>query len=453
MATPYPLALRHFPALRQSTLARFADCQLSAGFELSLALVKPGEYLHRSGWTTARQAAGRIIHATLARALRHMVERGEERIPVEVVLDLYDDELRQATTPVGETFALPAHEDALARRTLRKWARDNSFTIADVAGIEDRLDGAVSYPDGAGGTLERVLTGQLDLLLIDPTGRHATVVDWKDTWKLPAKRGTDDDEYDDAEDDDADDRLSLEGYFQQRFYALLVFQRYPSVQSVTLREFYIRRSKPREATLWRHELPHLLAYLGSMAERFDRCYTEAMLTPRGRARRRPLTTPAQWGEPSPGAHCSYCPKALDCPLDRDAREGGAITTPQEAVRFAGALLVAKRAAKQVERSIRTWNDREGPVRVRDGKRDRFFGFVESERVERPTRRAVEEAMLAGRSPLDLFKRKVSTRFTDYSPDQDVTVGLDENDVVEMFERAAEEAQRRRTRRGRRRTTA
>jgi hypothetical protein len=324
MATPYPLALRHFPALRQSTLARFADCQLSAGFELSLALVKPGEYLHRSGWTTARQAAGRIIHATLARALRHMVERGEERIPVEVVLDLYDDELRQA---------------------------------------------------------------------------------------------------------------------------------YPSVQSVTLREFYIRRSKPREATLWRHELPHLLAYLGSMAERFDRCYTEAMLTPRGRARRRPLTTPAQWGEPSPGAHCSYCPKALDCPLDRDAREGGAITTPQEAVRFAGALLVAKRAAKQVERSIRTWNDREGPVRVRDGKRDRFFGFVESERVERPTRRAVEEAMLAGRSPLDLFKRKVSTRFTDYSPDQDVTVGLDENDVVEMFERAAEEAQRRRTRRGRRRTTA
>jgi hypothetical protein len=34
--------------------------------------------------------------------------------------------------------------------------------------------------------------------------------------------------------------LGFDGYFQQRFYAWLIFKNYPSAQSVTLREFYVR---------------------------------------------------------------------------------------------------------------------------------------------------------------------------------------------------------------------
>lgn len=432
---PYPTAVAHFPALRQSMLAGFADCQLYAGFELRNALPRPGEQLlHTSGYTTHRQAAGRLIHDALRRALRHMAREREERIPHELLWDLWDEAIRQADVPVSQTHTLPAHEDDLARRTLKKWALDNVFTIREVYAVEQRYTAIVRYPDGQGGVVERVLTGQLDLLLVDPSGTHATVVDYKDTWKLPATRGSEDDDEDDEQEED---RLSDEGYFQQQFYAWLLFSQpeFRALQSVTLRENYIRRSRSREAPIWRHKMPALTAYFAATAERFDRCYEAAIVTRQKRVRRRPLATPAQWGEPSPGAHCSFCPGAMDCPVPREAREGGMITTPAEAQKIAGILLRAKRVVAMCERALRTWTDREGPVRIRDGKRQRFFGYLERERVERPSLRQIDAAMLAGRDPRDLFRRKVSTAFTDFSAD-DQPPEIDNDDVVALFEAAA-----------------
>jgi hypothetical protein len=437
---PYPTALAHFPVLRQSLLAVFSDCQLQAGFELRYSIPRPGsQILHTSGYTTHRQAAGRLIHSTIGRALRHMIEERMERVAPETIIGFWEDELRQAEVATAETFALPAHEDELARRTLRKWARDNLFTIREIYGIEVRLTAPIHYPDGAGGLVERILTGQLDLLLIDPSGAHATVPDWKDTWKLPPKKGAEDDDDFEAEEDDNDDTLSLEGYFQQRFYALLIFlaPEFRAVQSVTLREAYVRRSRTREATIWRHQLPALITYFSARAELFDRCYEAAIVTRRHRLRRRVLATPAQWGEPSPGAHCSYCPGAMDCPVPVEAREGGMIRSPAEAETIAGIMLRAQRVLKMGEASLRTWTDREGPTRVRDAKREHFYGYVESERVERPSLAAVRGAMLAGRDPTRLFKRRISTRFTHYSPNADVTRGLSEDDTVAMFQRAAD----------------
>lgn len=445
MATPYPRALRDFPRLRQSQLAIFADCQLSAGFGLRVS-IRPrrrrGEHsdLATSGWTTHRASAGRIAHATVARSLHHMLERRQERIPPEVVIDLYEEVIRQADVPLAETFALPAHEDRQLRRTLRKWARDTVFTIEDVVGVEERFEAVVSYPDGAGGMVDRVLTGQLDLLLISDggAGEHATVADWKDTWKLPPKRHDEDAEEDDGE----DDKLSLEGYFQQRFYALLVFVAFPRVQSVTLREFYLRRSQQREATLWRYELPEIVSYLAAEAEKFDRCYHAATEPAKGRrVRRVPLATPAQWGEPSPGAHCGYCPLAVECPIEPDARGVGRIESPEHAAKIAGELVKARSVVSQLGAALSAWTDRWGPTRVKDAKRERFFGHVEGVRTERPTLRQLEQAMLAGRDPRTLYRSKVHTRFTDYSPQEDVTHGLDDEDVVEMFERAAQAAKR------------
>jgi hypothetical protein len=449
MHTPYPVALKHFPAIRQSLLAKFSDCQLQAGFELALSLKRPDGTLHTSGYTTHRQAAGRVIHSTLARALKHMCDRGEERIAPETLIEFWDDELRQANVPVSETFSLPAHEDALARRTLRKWARDNWITVADIQGVEERLEAVLRYPDGQGGLVERRVTGQLDLLLMDPTGRHATVPDWKDTWKLPPTV-----RYDEEEDNDAgDDTLSAEGYFQQQFYALLLFIAFPALQSVTLREFYIRRSKPREATLWRdRDLDNLIAYFSARVELFDRIYEEAVVTRRGRIRRRPLTVVhgvSKWGEPSPGGHCSFCPKALDCPTDVDLREFGQFTSDEEAEAGIGLMLRLRRAAKQLERSAETWVDRHGPVRVVDAKRVRLIGYTAAERTERPSLKQVEDAMRAGRDPRDLYRRKTHTRFAEFTPGSDAELGLSDDDVALMFEQAAEEAQRQKGR-GRRR---
>jgi hypothetical protein len=360
--------------VRQSLLAKFADCQLSAGFELALSIVygPDAEGLHRSGWTSHRAGAGRIAHEVIARSIRHMLaQRPAEQIAPEIVMDFLDEALRQRDRPLAETFAVPPHEVVQLRKTLRKWARENVITIADVYGVEERLEAVVAYVvDGV--TVERTITGQLDLLLLDSTGRHATVPDWKDTWKLPPQHVADEDDEDDAD----EDKLSPEGYFQQRFYALLVFLTLSSVQSVTTREFYLRRSEPREATIWRHELPDLIAEFSAMVERFDRSAHAAFEpAPKRRKRRKPLATVAQWGEPSPGAHCTYCPKAAECPLDPDAREYGGISSPEQAERAAGELLVARRVVKQISRSMESWLNHHGPVRVRDAKRDRVFGHI------------------------------------------------------------------------------
>jgi hypothetical protein len=55
-------------------------------------------------------------------------------------------------------------------------------------------------------------------------------------------------------------------------------------------------------------------------------------------------------------------------------------------------------------------------------------------------------MLAGKDPTQLFRRRTHTRFTHYAPDADVTRGLSEEDTLAMFEKAAELAERKRSRR-------
>lgn len=440
--TPYWRALERFPRVRQSLLAKFSDCQLSAGFELALSIIHgpDAEGLHRSGWTSHRAGAGRIAHEVIAHSLRHMLAREAEQIAPEIVMDFLDEALRQRDRPIAETFAVPPAEIVQLRKTLRKWARDNIITIDEVYGVEERLEAVVSYQvDGV--TVERVITGQLDLLLLTPDQRHATVPDWKDTWKLPPEAS-----HDDEDEPEGDDKLSPEGYFQQRFYALLVFLALSSVQSVTTREFYLRRSEPREATIWRHELPDLIAEFSAMVERFDRCVHAAFEPAQGRRKRRkPLATITQWGEPSPGGHCSYCPKAVECPIDPDARAGGSISSPEAAERAIGELIKARAVAKQIAASAEAWINYHGPVRVRDAKRLRVFGFITTRRTARPTRKQLDEAMLAGRDPRDLYKTTTTTRLSDYTPEA-VDVAEAEDDVIELFERAAARARARRERR-------
>lgn len=442
--TPYPRALALFPSVRQSALATFADCGLSAGFGLRLSINHPSDRQkvpHTSGWTTHRATAGRVAHATVARALRHMLQHHEESIDPDTMEAFLRDELAQRDVPLRETAAVPPHEFRFLQRTLRKFARDNAFTIADVVGIERRLTATITYPDGNGGEVERMITGQLDALLISEggLGRHATVPDWKHTWKLPAQQ------HDDAadEDDGEDDKLSPEGYFQQMFYALLVFLTFPQIQSVTLREFYLPRSEPREATIWRHEMPWLLDYFGSLVERFDRSVEAAYTPAKGRRRRaKPLTTPEQWGEPTAGAHCRYCPLAVECPLDADIKGP---QTVEHAQKVLGEALKARRVVKQHMEWVAQFTDRYGPLRVRDGKRVRLFGHVVRKRTERPTRAQVEQAIMRGQDVRELYRSKTHTALTEYSPEGNPAELMDDDDVVALFEQAAEAAKRRRAR--------
>ena len=122
--------------------------------------------------------------------------------------------------------------------------------------------------------MERVISGQLDAPFAEGIGLERGIADdYKTGWWLPPPSD-----------------ISESGFFQQRFYALLAMRNHHTLTSVTLREFYPRYSQPREATLYRDNLDEIEAEITALVERFDRSVQEDVR------------------HPSPGKHCSYCPR-------------------------------------------------------------------------------------------------------------------------------------------------
>lgn len=396
--TPYPKALERFPTIRQSRGVAFDACALSAKLDAD----------YRAHWSGHPQVRGQIMHRVFAEALRTMVETGENGIPTDVMVGLLADALRQddvdrecpdcggaiidATGGIircaqGHEFAgdfgnIPMAEIKDMRWVSVKWANDNTFDIEHLVDIEQRLKTPITYPDGEGGHVERMLTGQLDALFA-PEPDHAVVLDWKDTWGLPAPT-----------------EVGFDGYAQQRWYAWLVMKNYPSVDRVTLREFYVRHSASREATVHRYELVDVEQELSALAERFDRAFQQN-------------TYP-----PSPGRHCLYCAKPASCPIFPGVKGEGLITDEQTARRIAGEAIVAKAALQQREKALKAWADVRGAIPIRaDAGRERVWGFVERKRISRPTREELEKHLYLGKKiDLDaLYREQTVTRFEQHVP--------------------------------------
>ena len=257
---PYPSALKRFPTLRQSLLSTFDNCGLSASFDLA----------YRQGWNTSPQGRGSIFHRVAAECLREMWRMKEGSIPVDAALTILGEVLAQpdadrvcprcGTTKIkpgvsakGERTCenrhrfptkiinIPLEQIKDLHWTVVKWAASYHFDVHLLVNVEQRLSAEIGYPNRlTGGVVHRTLTGQLDALLVDKTATHGIVVDWKDTWSVPAEGA-----------EDGNDEVSVGGYFQQRFYAYLLFHNYPSIQRVTLREVYPRRGEVREVTVSR----------------------------------------------------------------------------------------------------------------------------------------------------------------------------------------------------------
>jgi hypothetical protein len=224
--------------------------------------------------------------------------------------------------------------------------------------------------------VERIFTGQLDALFLDPNDEtHAIVLDHKDTWALPPQT-----------------EISFEGYFQQRSYAFLVMRQYPQIQKVTLREFYVRFGEPREAVVERRHLEDIEAELSALAERFDRAYEMS-----------------NW-KPTPGKHCNFCPRPAACPIPRFARGDGRITDEERAKEVAAQLLVAEVVVKQSHKALRAYVEYNGPVPVKNAKGNSYYGFKKVERTRKPTPEEADRAQRNGIPVASLFKTSTGTRF-------------------------------------------
>lgn len=428
--TPYPKAVASYPTVRQSVLSAFDLCALEASFELAFG----------KGWATHPQARGRTFHHFAAKAMTEMNRQREETIEVDVALAILHEVLRQddldrlcpdcgsekigtakdgfRTCEHGHVFEseivnLPMKQVKDLYWVVKKWAFDNSFDIHNLVDVEKRLSGIIEYPDPQGGHVRRVLTGQLDALLVEgEDDDHGIVLDWKDTWGMPGPT-----------------EVSFEGYFQQRFYAWLVMENYPTIHRVTLREFYVRYSEPREASLTRQQLDDVRMELSALVERFDRAVETSVF---------PST---------PGKHCSYCLRPTLCPIPKNVRGAGKITTAEEAERAAKRLVVAQSIIGQETDALNGYATLNGPIPMRDAKGYRVMGHRSYKRVERPTREAFEEAIreAGGISEVDLDKlyvEKLGTRFEAHVPKPPRETDEDAN-MIEQLEQAVADAQERR----------
>lgn len=458
---PYPKAIEAFPTLRQSLLASFDVCGLTTKFDLDYC----------DFWSTAPQARGTIFHRVAARCIEEMVAQREDHIEVDVALAILRDCLRQDDVdrlcpecgqPVVQRYRVSheqATEDLLAGKlrarkegairtvcedghdhssgftnlsmdsvkdlywVVKKWASEWRFDPATVVAVEDRYRTVALYPDPVGGFVDRLITGQLDCLCVEgEADDHAIVLDWKDTWALPGPTS-----------------LSHEGYFQQRFYAVLVFDRYPSIQRVTTRECYPRygpgsRDEPgyplnvREATLWRQDLEQIRDEIGALVERFDRTFEDDTWTP------------------TPGRHCSFCVRPQACPIPEFARGAGRIRSEAEAERVAAQLLVAEIVAKQTKEALSAWADVVGPIPVKDAKGERLYGHREIKRTSRPTQEQVaaevEQARREGREVRinRLFRTTKGTRFEQYTPTPEERPEAQDAKLLEQLQESVRLAQ-------------
>lgn len=384
-------------AIRQSELSAFDQCALSASFERAT---------RNKNWATYPQARGSLVHRILGKCLLAMVEMREGSIPVDAALAIMHECLRQHDVPADEVLNVPMHEVKDIYWIVKKWAHNTEWSIENLVAVEERLYAPVVYYGPDGEMVERTITGQIDALFVERAD-HAIVLDWKDTFSLPPVS-----------------EVSLKGYFQQRLYAFLVMIAYPSIQRVTLREFYVRYSEVREASISREELDDVRMEVTALVERYDRAFREKTFPP------------------APGHHCGFCLRPEACPIPINLRREGKIIDAVDAQRTARQLVVGAAVAKQARAALQAWSDANGPVPVRDAKGPRQFGYVASERVERPTRQALETALALGDVNVDkLYRKALTTRYVEHVPRKDRST--DEDAVImAALEGALAEAQAR-----------
>jgi hypothetical protein len=457
LEVPYPKALERFPTVRQSILQMFDRCALSTAMDLD----------YRTGWTPHEAARGAVMHRAYEKCLATMAEQQENAIPTDVATAILLECLRQHDVQPRDVVVLPLSEVKDMRWEIVKFAHETTFDIENLVDVEGQLETVLRYPNPNGGWVERVVTGRPDALFIEGDDLDKAIVpDFKSTWGIPPPT-----------------ELSFDGYFQQRMYGLLVLRTYPSVQSVTLKERYTRFSEDRTATVWRSDIENIEAELAAKVENFDRAIEHGsvpwskkakglrvafrkarreaqvfreqgrleeadVMAGRARAYRVAYENLVGLWAPSPGAHCSFCPRPTACPILPQARRAGRITAPEDAERVAAETIVADAVAKQGKDALKVWSDRHGDVPIKDAKGEKVYGHVPVTRRRSPKpeeiRAEFERATLERRSPdiEGLYRESAGTIFKVHAPKPPPDAAPADDDLLEKLEQSLEWAKAR-----------
>lgn len=332
-----------FPAYRQSILSTMDNCSLSTLFDLE-----------GRGYTNAAQARGIIFHRFAAEYLRTLARTGEITMESEEAMQILYEVSRQSDMASEDVVFVPARERRLLR--IAALALSNvPLRMSNLIEVETRLETVVTYTKADGATVYRKISGTPDALLADPPN-GAIVLDWKTAPSAPAAQAKDENGTPKQSHWTGDhEHVSWEGYFQQRVYALLVMKTYPSVEQVTLREYYVLKKESRNATVPREALEHIEHELSLLVQLLDRGVEEGSAS-------------GIW-QPSPGRHCGYCRRPTSCPIEAEARmvEGG-ITSQAQAERVAAEMAFVDSLRDKGMPALKAWHENSGlPVSVKDAK--------------------------------------------------------------------------------------
>jgi hypothetical protein len=276
---------------------------------------------------------------------------------VEQGLELLLDVLAQRDVPDDEVVHLPMRELRWLRVLVTRWCEGGEFNAHRIVAIEERLYMKLKVPDGRGGSYERVITGQPDVLVADPPD-GIIVPDWKSGWAPPAKLQDEDRDRRDQSSAEKSEKLSDQGYAQQVVYGALVLANYPAVERVTLREAYIMAGEYREATVHRYQLERVVDIVAAIVSQIDAAFEAGPESPR-------------W-IPKAGTHCAICPGPRHCPI-KDWE--GIPENDEEALLLAREWLVAEHVRKSRTPLLKGWVEHHGPIEIDHGKGRRAVGWV------------------------------------------------------------------------------
>jgi hypothetical protein len=320
-----------FPELRQSLLAHFDQCPLATRFDLEGAPYTGGD-----------AARGIVFHHFAAKYLGAIKEMREKKMPQAEALEVLYECESQVDVPDLEHVHVPMSEREVLRIAALKFC-EHELSWDRIVFIEKRFYAKVRYVDSDGVMVERVITGKPDVVIADPPD-GIIIPDWKTTRSPPPRpaKQVEGEQF-------RDDPLSPEGYFQQQTYGFLGFRNLPKVERITLREFYPLAGESRNATLYRYQLEHIERNVGLTAQEIDRALAGGHDSP-------------LWVAQA-GRHCRYCPRPMDCPIDRDGRDIPLPIEPEEREMWAERFIVNDRRRDYLRLAIREDVSENGPINV------------------------------------------------------------------------------------------
>jgi hypothetical protein len=369
-----------YPTYRQSILSTADSCLLSTRFDLESA-----------SYTNAAQARGIIAHRFLAEYLRTLWRTGESQMSTEEAMVILREVARQRDVPDEDVVLVPARERRLLRIVVLRIAQ-TPLNMTRLIDVERQLKMVVSYTRDDGRTITRMVTGRPDAVLADPPG-GAIVLDLKTAPSAPAAVPED---YDGSDGDHL--HVSVGGYWQQKTYGALLLANYPSLERVTLREWYPLPDEVREATVTRAQMEHIEHELSTIVELLDRALEGGSRSP-------------IWA-PSPGSWCAYCERPTACPIDLTARvTQGGLTSDAQARKVAAETTVATAVRSEGLKAMKSYHEATGrPIPVSNAKTRSEYRWTKDAAGKRRFKLTTPARVDAGDRELDAaFEEAATTR--------------------------------------------